>query len=430
MPKRNSSGPSPNNRFTTSLFNEGDAVQAGRPGIVPRVAEGATPLSREQKEFNRLTERIHSLRDSIATEQQRMDRLFAEYSSTLLPRLTELAALMLEVARSLADLTTERQRLGKRQRGMITDTILNLCRNSFDIVPPDEERAKFYDFWMQRAKQELISLAYDDEMMEFGDEMMEIREEIEDGMRRYIAEQMWRDTGGRMSEQELADGEEGFERYTQRVHDFLSHDPTEGPRQGDSDDAGPARGGHPPRKKNRKQMEQEALQEQRKRQQAQTIREVYLSLAKVLHPDLCTNPAELTRNEELMKRVTEAYGRSDIASLLALQIEWVDGAAARLDALPAEALRVHIAALREQAAMLKRDLVEVRFQPRYAGLADMHLPRGDMGFAKLQDAVLEEQRRIDQYRHLLSLLRGPSRRNTVLAFVAEYLEELDDQMRF
>ncbi len=52
------------------------------------------------------------------------------------------------------------------------------------------------------------------------------------------------------------------------------------------------------------------------------LREIFRSLARALHPDQARTDAERSRRTEVMKEITRAYGRGDLARLLELESEW------------------------------------------------------------------------------------------------------------
>ena len=52
------------------------------------------------------------------------------------------------------------------------------------------------------------------------------------------------------------------------------------------------------------------------------LREIFRTLARALHPDQARTDAERSRRTEVMKEITLAYGRGDLARLLELESEW------------------------------------------------------------------------------------------------------------
>lgn len=73
------------------------------------------------------------------------------------------------------------------------------------------------------------------------------------------------------------------------------------------------------RKKSDRQLRKEANEKEEETTISKMIQAVYRQLVAALHPDREPDPAERERKTELMKKVTVAYGKKDLAQLLELQ---------------------------------------------------------------------------------------------------------------
>lgn len=112
----------------------------------------------------------------------------------------------------------------------------------------------------------------------------------------------------------------------------------------------------------RKSAKQTAAEEKRaaeKKEISQSVREIYRKLASSLHPDRAS--ANLTADEKtaLMQRVNQAYDRSDLLELLAIQLEIEQIDTRYLSSLPDERVEHYIKVLREQLAELKAELASL-----------------------------------------------------------------------
>jgi hypothetical protein len=87
----------------------------------------------------------------------------------------------------------------------------------------------------------------------------------------------------------------------------------------------------------------------------------------------------------MMQDVTVAYRRGDLHTLLRLELEWIGGAHADTPRLTDEKLRAYTAILKEQAAGLDAECLELRFHPRYAPL----LMDSSIGLAVVADGPRE-----------------------------------------
>jgi hypothetical protein len=95
---------------------------------------------------------------------------------------------------------------------------------------------------------------------------------------------------------------------------------------------------------------------------SQTVRSLFRRLADALHPDKVQDEDEKARRTELMKQVTQAYGASDFASLLAIEQAHGHAPAATQDdpeAIDRE-LTLGNAQLRKQVRELDKQLRSVR----------------------------------------------------------------------
>jgi hypothetical protein len=90
----------------------------------------------------------------------------------------------------------------------------------------------------------------------------------------------------------------------------------------------------------------------------------------------------------MMQDVTAAYARSDLHTLLRLELQWIDGAQADAARLGDERLRAYTKFLKEQAAELDAECRALRFHPKYAEL----MVDGPFGLPTLIDGPSEAAR--------------------------------------
>ena len=79
----------------------------------------------------------------------------------------------------------------------------------------------------------------------------------------------------------------------------------------------------------RKMTKAELNQKLQEEQTLKSMREIYLELVKELHPDRETDETLRAQKEERMKQLTEAYKQKDLASLLMMQINWLQEESAK-----------------------------------------------------------------------------------------------------
>jgi hypothetical protein len=154
-----------------------------------------------------------------------------------------------------------------------------------------------------------------------------------------------------------------------------------------------------------------------------SVREVYRRLASTLHPDREPDAEERVRKTDLMARVNEAYGRNDLLALLSMQFGIEQTDSAHLARLPEEHLRRFNRVLKEQAQSMQEELMwEQEPVLAHFGLRAAPKTGASVLFRRMLDDHIDDVR--TAFTHLLAdadRLRGG---RTRLAFLREL--DLDD----
>lgn len=291
--------------------------------LVQQAPQGKA-LSREKRRFNRLVTRIAELEQEIASGRDRLERLLAGFHEKVAPLEENLARREIEFAFALAA-AGERFALRKAEKKNLRTMIVDLLDDAFHVVEPDEAVEAFHDEWAETAYRE------------------KLRSRAEG--REQVAAEDARTTSDDDAEDEGAsDRHEGGEREDQA----------------------------PPGESRRRAGSKRHARAERIRQKEtltkKSVRDIYLSLAKVLHPDTVADAVERSLREEFMKQAIQAYGERDIAALLKLELRWVTREEA---VLTDAALCEYFPALREQEKRLERALREQVLDPRFAAIGDV-----------------------------------------------------------
>jgi len=125
------------------------------------------------------------------------------------------------------------------------------------------------------------------------------------------------------------------------------------------------------KKKTKKQIEQEQKQKLEAELSTKSLRSIYISLAKLLHPDTETDEELKSDKTELMKKVTVAYDQKDLATLLKLEIEWVHRTSDNLQELTDEKLKLYNKVLSEQVEDLNQEIFQLKMNPSYTNICDL-----------------------------------------------------------
>ncbi|MDD2722878.1 MAG: hypothetical protein PHH59_02490 [Methylovulum sp.] len=112
-------------------------------------------------------------------------------------------------------------------------------------------------------------------------------------------------------------------------------------------------------KKTKKQLAQEARQQEEEALASKSVQEVYRKLVAVLHPDREPDEAERERKTELMQRVNTAYGKKDLLQLLELQLEIEQIDLAHLSQMADSRLKYFNKILKDQLAELDQEIFQI-----------------------------------------------------------------------
>ena len=286
-------------------------------------------LSKEQLAFNRLTKRIQKLESSIETESVKMNRLVIFYDKEVLPNKIKLAEVQLDLAFAL-DESTNKHRLSKSITEKVKETIVYLCEEAFEfiLVTPDTEA--LYDRWSDISFQEDLEQQKRDRNQMFSDFF---GSKLSDKMN--------------MDDLDLDDAE-SMARFQENIEQLFEEKKSTSKSK----------------KKSKKQLEKEELKKQEEAIQNKSIRSIYISLTKILHPDTETDEVLKKEKEELMKSVTAAYEQKDLSTLLRLEMEWVFKTSEHLEKLAEDKLKIYISVLKERVSELELEKHMLYRNPR------------------------------------------------------------------
>lgn len=124
----------------------------------------------------------------------------------------------------------------------------------------------------------------------------------------------------------------------------------------------------PKKQKSKKTLDKEEREKQKQILKQKSIRNIYLSLAKILHPDTELDQTIKVKKEEYMKRVTIAYNNKNLPELLELEMEWIHGNENKLSETSDGVLVLYNEMLKEQATNLEEEMFFVFQNPAYSNV--------------------------------------------------------------
>lgn len=349
-----------------SLFNLEPPVREERDLLV--VTRRDRPLTKAQRTFNRLAHEIEGLRRRLDEEVRRFDTALAFYGEQLHPRLQKQNALRKDIVRALIrflagdSFKTKRER--KALRTILSEQLDEIIGYEGSLADGDLrdlfERLHGVDF--AKAEQEELNI------------MRSVMEDMFDDLGLDVD---LSDVGPGMSEEEFAKmTAEMAEQFQQQAAE------TQSAFQ------------RPGRRKTKRQMEKELLQQQAEEVRKKSIATIYKQLARVLHPDLEQDAALRDRKVGLMQELTAAYRNHDLHTLLRMELAWIQREQGDLSRLADEKLAIYNQVLKEQVAALQQEIAELPFHPRYQPIAildgpfEIHLHTSGPAEAAALDTVI------------------------------------------
>jgi hypothetical protein len=343
-------------RETPRRINEEPAQPGSGLSAVPvpgNVGAGAG-LSKAQKRFNQLVEKLKDQREELRRWQAYQRFYQQQRSDRYQPMATRLREQRIAMAQVL-DAALDGRELGKRERDKAR-YILNQLLATLLAVAAEPVVVRLHD------KYSAASYA-------------ELQRERMDALRTAAADTLKIDV-------DAYTGGESCDEFENWIVDQVR--------------ASHAAAEQPSKRTTPKSAKRAALRDQVAEGGTRAVREAYRKLVSELHPDRETDPEEQIRKTALMQQVNQAYKAGDLLGLLELQlgIEQIDAAA--LAGLADERLRHYVHVLEEQARQIRGELADV-VEP-FAALLGESSPR-----KVTIDAV---QRHLDkEIRELKSVLR-------------------------
>jgi hypothetical protein len=187
-------------------------------------------------------------------------------------------------------------------------------------------------------------------------------------------------------------------------------------------------------KRSKKQIAAEELAKLQNEIKNKSLRSVYLSLAKILHPDSETDPDQKLEKEEIMKQVTKAYEDKDIITLLVIETQYLKNTEERLANINEDVAAIYIQLLKEQAKKLRQEKGELRYHPRFEFVSTFvgdKVDRGMLRMSLLKEKIEKDMRNTKKEVEIIKV----SPRNEVKKFIKTlakkyYRDPMEDLLRF
>lgn len=318
------------------LFDDEPAAQAEAAAPPPtsavlKLRGAAASLSKAQKEFNRLNERLARLRAHLSAWQAAAEVLHRRRLIELVPVQRKLVAQQRDAVLWI-DAHLQQppagEKLAKKARAKLVALLRLLSREVLDDGPDDAVEAAHDRHSAQSFR------AYQRREADLAAAML----------------------GQALGDDALFEGDaESVEALMQRTAQRLQQQREQQQGAGDDEATTPPVGQRISRAEKARLRDVKALKEA-----SQSVREVYRRLASSLHPDREPDAASRERKTVLMARVNQAYAANDLLALLAMQLEVEQIDADHLAGLPDDRLRHYNRVLAEQQQALESELAALQ----------------------------------------------------------------------
>ena len=334
-------------------FQPAPATPAPKGNDLLVVARQGAALSPAQAEFNKLMKRLENARTAQQRERSRLDVFVRTCGAELLPMVNKLHRLNFEiVVLGLEQMQT--LKLTRRRRealdALYGEKAQDLVEDSCGLTEAEVEQ-------MRRVVEEMGAdqpEASDDEKAEAFDAIRDLMENVARQANIHMD----------LSDLDINDDPAEMER---KFKERLAAAAADRDRRAESS----ARRGRKPTKA---QLAKEKRRQEAEEAKRRDLKALYKQLAKVLHPDLESDPVRRQHKEEWMKRLTTAHSAADLREMLCIEMEWLGEESSNLATATDEKLKVYCSVLKEQIVEVKTQTENLHLAPAYAVLDRFRQP--------------------------------------------------------
>ena len=291
--------------------------------------------SPEQRRFCKLQKKVETLKKKEERLVLDLDRALQYMYGTIYPLEKEIEKHLMERVRLSYNFYTKDRRFFHADRDILRELIVDDVAGIFQTAPlgdvPDDIKQIF---------KRLHGVNYEEALAE---EAADAKEELRE---------MFKGMGVDVDLSDIIDSDDRDE-IAQKV--FQSFGEAVQKREGSSQ----------VERKSKKQIQRELQQSQIEEMQKKSLNTVYKQLVKALHPDLEPDSAKKIEKAELMKKVTTAYEKNDLHTLLSLEFMWINGLNAKQGSRTKDQLKIYNEILQEQVEALEGRLHFTWDFPKY-----------------------------------------------------------------
>ncbi len=305
-----------------------EKISPADAGSLVQIKTSGPSLSKEQHSFNKLVKRIEMLQQKIKDDTSKLAELAKFYHQHVTPSALQMTSLKIQLCK-LLDLKRTRVKLSRVANEQLDDNIREILDEIVHENEPDDETRALYQ--------------------KYFDESPEESQELIDDMANDMFASMFEDEFGFKIDPSHLKGGPDFTKIEESINQQQEKIDQKKKSQ----------------KRSKSAIRREELNQRKEEIKNRSIRSIYLSLAKLLHPDSETDATLKLEKEEVMKLVTTAYRDRNLLRLLELEMQWVASHKRLLDELDKETLAGYLQLLRDQVNDLEEEHFMLRHSPVY-----------------------------------------------------------------
>jgi hypothetical protein len=371
------------------LFSDRNEPSPKNESLV-QINKGKKLISKEQQSFNRLTARIQSLQEKIKKETELLGVLNTYFHKKVTPEVVRLGEEKIKLSHLLHE-KRKGEKLSVHLNDKLDELIFQLLDDAFSVVAPDEKTKELFE--------QYNGASYEEEAQADRDDMAEM-----------FSSMLFEQTGIKIDPEELKKDNPDFSQLDENIREQFKNSYQNSKK-----------------KKTKKQLQKEELEKQKEEVKNKSLRGIYLSLAKILHPDLEPDENLKLEKEEYMKKVTAAYNNKDLMELLRLELIWVSSHEKSLQDTPVDTLKIYINLLKDQVKSLEYESLMVVNNPVYSNVAGYLFFNQGVAFTKIDHDRQSYIATHTSYSDAVSALeKGNRNRSVIVKCIEDYYDEVDN----
>lgn len=278
--------------------------------LTPVIKKGRTKLTTAQAEFNRLNKKISKLKAEITLIPEKERKILAFYQEHAKPLFEKETAMKCDYLIYLDGIYNS-GKLSKTDQKTIVELIVTECEGVTDYMDEAQRSA-------------ITPLIYKYEELAYGMTHEELEQEAVNETLLSLTMMGFKPTPAMKKAKTEEEFFKAFIDYMQKEMEKMAtaEEKKQQKRAAKQENK-------TSQAKEKKMSKAEMNQKLQEEQTLKSMREIYLELVKELHPDREMDETLRALKEERMKQLTEAYKQKDLASLLMMQINWLQEESAK-----------------------------------------------------------------------------------------------------